>query len=328
MRRREVIGGVLGFAFAAGALSAQAQTARRARMGWLSGGATMPAGEGPIDLLKHALRERGWTPGETLEIDERRADGDADRLSRLAAELVTARPSLIACTGGTEAAALRTATSSVPIVFMQVATDPVATGLVQSIAHPGGNVTGVMQAPQLLSGKRLDTLAELLGRVPRRLAYVLNPRSPNHGPLWTDAAEAAAQIGAEIVRTDLSAPGELGAVFDGLAGRDAAIVAHDFMLIGLRREMAELAARQRLPVMYENRDHVTAGGLVSYGADLRENYRQGAAYVDRILKGAHPRDLPVIQGTRLELVLNTGAARAIGLAIAPSLLARADEVIE
>jgi putative tryptophan/tyrosine transport system substrate-binding protein len=327
MRRREVLAGVVAGAFTAASGATGAQTPRRVRVGWLSGGAT-DMGETLSGLLKQTLRELGWVPGDTVEFEERVADGDATRLPRLAAELVATHPQVIACTGGTEAAALRSATATIPIVFMQISSDPVASGLVQSIARPGGNVTGVLQAAQLLSGKRLDLMTELSGRAPRRVAYVLNPRSANHLAFWADASQAASKIGAEIVRADLAGPAELAPLFHSFAGRDAVLVAHDFLLVGLRREMAELASHGRLPVMYENRDHVAAGGLVSYGADLRESYQLGAVYVDRILKGAHPRDLPVVQGSRLELVLNTGAAKAIGLTIPPSLLARADEVIE
>ena len=213
-------------------------------------------------------------------------------------------------------------------MFLQVAVDPVAVGLVESISRPGGNVTGIMQAPQLLSSKRLSIVTELLGRPPRRLAYTVNPGNVNGARLWIDAAEAANNIGAEIDRVDVNTPLAVAGVFAGLKDRDAIIVQYDFLLVSLRNEIADLAARQRLPVMYENQAHVLVGGLASYGADLRENYRQGALYIDRILRGAHPRDLPVVQGNRLELVLNVTTANTLGLTIPPTLLARTDEVIE
>ena len=326
MRRRDLLTGALGISWAEGIHAAGAQTKRRARMGWLSGGPVSP--DSPIHILKQTLHELGWKAGDTLDMEERHAQGDAAILPRLAAELVAQRPDVIGATGVTEAKALQAATRDIPIVFMQIAIDPVTAGLVASITRPGGNVTGFMQAPQLLTGKRLDLLTELLGRPPRRLGYISNPSSINIGPMRADATDAAARIGAEITHAEVNAPGEIDRVFDSVSDRDAVLVSFDFLLVGLRSRMAELAIRLRLPVMYENRLHVLAGGLMSYGGDLRENYRQGATYIDRILKGARPSDLPVVQGSRFELVLNTAAAKALGLTIPQSLLARADEVIE
>jgi len=298
-------------------------------LGWLSGGVRpQDTRESLVAVLKEELQKLGWRIGETLEIDERQASGDALLLPRLAADIVAQRPHVIACTGGTEAKALQEATRDIPIVFMQVAADPVATGLVESISRPGGNVTGFLQSPQNLSGKRLDILTELLGRRPRRLAYVVNPGNVNTARLWADAAEAAGKLGAEIQRAELRAATELAKTFTALRDRDAAIVQYDFLLIGLRDQIAELARRQQLPVIYENRAHVAVGGLISYGPDLRENYRQGAAYIDRILRGVHPRDLPIVQSSQFELVLNSSAAKTLKLTIPPTLLARADEVIE
>ena len=321
MRRREFLIGALGIFCA----PVRAQTIGRARVGWLSGGSI-----GKIDIfviIKGDLRELDWT-NERLETVERRAEGNSSVLPRLASEIVAYRPDVIACTGVNEARALQGATREIPIVFTQVAIDPVAAGLVQSIARPGGNVTGMLQGPQLLSGKRLQILAEFLGHPLRRLAYVSNPKSVSSGSLWADALGAATQTGAEIIRADVVSPGDLDRVFEEVKDRDAVLVQYDFLLSSLRSQIAELAARHRLPTMYENRTHVEVGGLVSFGADLRENYRQGAIYIDRILRGAPVSELPVIQASRFELVLNTGAARALALTIPPALLARADEVIE
>jgi putative ABC transport system substrate-binding protein len=279
-----------------------------------------------LAVVGAALSGLGWKLGETLEIEER--EGDASNLPRLAADIVALRPDVIACTGEMEAKALQGATREIPVVFMQVLVDPVAAGLVESISRPGGNLTGVLQTPQLLSGKRLDILAELLGRHPGRVAYVLNPANVNAARSEADAAQAAGHIGTDLRRRVVSTPTELEPAFDGMHYFHAAIVQHDFMFVRLRKELADLARRRRIAVMYENRGHVEAGGLISYGADLREGYRQGAVYVDRILKGAHPRDLPVVQVSQLELAINLKAANALGLTIPPNLLARADEVIE
>ena len=328
MRRRDFLTSTVGTSYFL-SRPAGAQT-RRARLGWLSGGVRVRANdmaESLVETLKRNLIDLGWRTGDTLDVDERQAGGDAALLPRLATEIVAQRPDVIACTGGTEAQALQSATREIPIVFFQVV-DPVSVGLVESISRPGGNVTGIMQAPQLLSSKRLSILTELLGRRPLRLAYIVNPGNVNGARLWTDAAEAANNIGAEIDRVDVNTPLALEGVFAGLKDRDALLVQYDFLLVSLRSQIADLAARRRLPVMYENQAHVLVGGLASYGADLRENYRQGAVYIDRVLRGAHPRDLPVVQGSRLELVLNVATAKALGLTIPPTLLARADEVIE
>jgi putative tryptophan/tyrosine transport system substrate-binding protein len=325
MRRRDFLTGAGGVALVVACTDAKAQVTRGARLGWLSG-AHKQTDDTPLDVLRAALSGLGWKPGETLEIEER--EGDASNLPRLAAEIVALRPDVIACTGGTEAKALQGATREIPVVFTGVTVDPVSAGLVESISRPGGNLTGFLQTPQLLSGKRLQILAELLGRHPQRVAYVLNPDNVNAAGLDADAAQAAGQIGADLRRRLVGDPLELERAFDGMHYFHAVMVQHDFLFVVLRKELADLARRRRIPVMYENRSHVEAGGLISYGADLREGYRQGAVYVDRILKGAHPRDLPVLEASRSELVLNVTTARALGLTIPPTLLARADEVIE
>jgi putative ABC transport system substrate-binding protein len=306
--------------------NADAQITRRARLGWLSGARKQMDDNSPLDVLRAALSGFGLKSGETLEIDER--EGDASNLPQLAAEIVALRPEVIACTGETEAKALQGATHEIPVVFMEVTVDPVSAGLAESISRPGGNLTGFLQTPQLLSSKRLDILTELLGRHPGRVAYVLNPASVNAARFEADAAQAAGHIGADLRRRLVSAPTELELAFDGMHYFHAAIVQHDLMFLGLRKEFADLARRRRIPVMFENRGYVEAGGLISYGADLREGYRQGALYIDRILKGAHPRDLPVQASSRPELVLNVKTAKALNLPIPPTLLARADEVIE
>ena len=326
MRRRDVLAGVLAAA-ASSAMPGHAQPARRARMGWLSGG---PAGlEGnPFEVLKQSLHELGWRIGETLELEERHAGGDFAGIPRLAAELVALRPDVIGATGTTEARALQNATRDIPIVFMQAAVDPIGAGLVQSLSRPGGNVTGFVQSPQLLWGKRLDLLTELLGRPPRRLGFLGNPGNVTFDSSWRDAQDAAARIGADIRRGDVRAPEDLDGTFRAFEDRDAILVTFDFLLVGLRSEIAQQAARQRLPAVYEQRRQVTVGGLLSYGPDLRDNFRQGAVYIDRILKGARPGDLPVVQGSRFELVINLKSAKALGLMVPDSLLALADEVIE
>jgi len=201
-------------------------------------------------------------------------------------------------------------------------------GVVASIAHPGGNITGLAQGPQILWSKRLGLLTELLGRQSRRVVWLGNPGNAASEANWGDARDAAARVGVEIGRIDISRADEFEQAFSAVKNSDALLVQWDFLFAVERSRIAKLAAQSGVPAFYENRAQVLAGGLISYGGDLRENYRQGAVYVDRILKGARPADLPVIQASRFELVLNKAAAKALGLIVPDSLLARADEVIE
>lgn len=326
MKRRSLLKGAFGLTCAASIGPSIAQTARRKRLGYLSGG-RQGAGEFTIDILKASLRDLGWRGNETIDIDERWADGDASRLARLASELVQLRPDVIAATGTSEAKALQAATRDIPIVFLQSA-DPISGGLVASISRPGGNITGFAQGPQILWSKRLGLLTEMLGRQPRHLAWLGNPGNSGSASNWADAEDAAARAGADLARIDVSRAEELEGAFKSFKGLDGLMVQYDFLFSVVSSQIAQLAARERVPAIYENRVQVLAGGLMSYGGDLRENYRQAAAYVDRILKSARPGDLPVVQASRFELVLNKGTAKALGLAIPDSLLARADEVIE
>jgi putative ABC transport system substrate-binding protein len=327
MRRRDLITGALGFAFAAVIDPAGAQTVRRKRLGYLSGGRQGGTGAHTFDILKASLRDLGWRVNETIDIDERWADGDASRLVQLATELVQLRPDVIAATGVSEVKALQGATQDIPIVFLMAA-DPIAGGLVASISRPGGNITGFAQGPQILWSKRIGLLTEIIGRQPRHLAWLGNPGNSGSVSNWADAKDAAAGVGVDLARIDVSRAEELEGAFKGAKGLDGLLVQWDFLFSVVSGQIAQLAARERVPAIYENRAQVLAGGLMSYGGDLRENFRQGATYVDRILKGARPGDLPVVQASRFELVLNTRAAKALGLTIPANLLALADEVVE
>jgi putative tryptophan/tyrosine transport system substrate-binding protein len=328
MKRRDLLAGALGFTCTAVIGPTQAETVRRKRLGYLSGGKQGIGAVHTSDILKASLRDLGWRENETIDIDERWADGDVSRLPRLARELVALRPDVIAVTGGSETKALQAVTQDIPIVFHMVA-DPVANGVVASISRPGGNITGFAQGPQILWSKRLGLLTEMLGHQPRHLAWLGNPGNAGSALNWADAKDATTRAGADIARIDVSRAEELDGAFKGVKGLDGLLVQWDFLLFSvLGSQIAQLAVQERVPAIYENRAQVLAGGLMSYGGDLRENFRQGASYVDRILKGARPADLPVIQASRFELVLNKAAAKALGLTIPDNLLARADEVIE
>lgn len=325
MRRRRFLTLLGGTAIAwPGGVSAQS----RARLGYLSGGRKDDNAENTIEVFRGRLSQLGWRAGDTLEIDERWAAGDSAALPRLAGELVARRPDVLVSTGTTETRALQAKTTTIPIVFMQLAVDPVAGGFVKQIARPGGNITGFMQGPQFLWGKRIELLTEVLGRPPRRLAWIGNPGNSGSQASWADARDSATRLGSEIVRVDVATAAEVERGFETAKGRDAILVQFDFLFAVEKRRIATLAVRHRLPAIYENRTQIVAGGLMSYGGDLRENYRQGAGYVHRILTGTRPDELPVVQASRFELVLNLKTARALGLALPPGLLARADEVIE
>ena len=331
MRRREFItligGATISFTCSAVIDSSEAQPIRRKRLGYLSGGKEGVWNSFTIKILKASLHDLGWRENETIDIDERWADGDASRLPGLASELVQLRPDVIATTGASESKALKVATQEIPVVFLQVA-DPISSGLIVSISRPGGNMTGLMQGPQILWSKRVGLLTEMLGRQPRHLAWLGNPANSGTASNWVDAKDAAARAGADLTRIEVSRAEDLEGAFKGIRGVDGLLVQWDFLFSIWSNQIAQLAAQKGVPAIYENRLQVLAGGLMSYGGDLRENFRQGAVYVDRILKGARPADLPVIQASRFELVLNQGVAKALGLAIPSSLLARADEVIE
>jgi putative ABC transport system substrate-binding protein len=237
------------------------------------------------------------------------------------------QPDVIVVTGSTEARAAQQATRRIPIVFLQVV-DPVALGLVASLARPGGNVTGAAASGQMLWGKRLELLAMLLPEDRRRLAVLTNPTNFAHTRNLADIAEQAPAYGFLPRVLELSRREAMDAVLGEAAREHAVLVPHDFILFPARRQVAAFAAAARLPAVYENRFSPEIGGMASYGADLRENFRQGAQYVDRLLRGARVEDLPVVQPNRVELVINLASVTALGLSAPPMLLARADEVIE
>jgi putative ABC transport system substrate-binding protein len=322
MRRREFIGLLGG---AAGAWICTdvfaAQKAPIARIGFL---AIFPP---PNTWLQYDLRALGWRDGENLQIEIRSSNGEIAGLPRLAAELVALRPDVLIAVGSDETKAFQAVTSDVPIVFSG-SSDPVGYGLVDSIARPGKNITGIALAPKILWGKRLELLVDLLGHRPAKIAMLSNPEAVSAKPNLVALMESAEQMGIKVESLELRGPSDLERVFAATAGSEAVLVQWVALTLALRSQIAELAVQQRLPTVYDNRDYVVAGGLMSYGVDFRENWRRVAAYVDRILRGAQPKDLPVEQAGKFELVMNLKTAKALGITVPPMLLARADEVIE
>jgi putative tryptophan/tyrosine transport system substrate-binding protein len=265
--------------------------------------------------------------GENWQLEQRDGGGNVANLPRLAAELVALRPDVLIGLGSDETKALPAVTSDIPIVFAG-SSDPVGYGLVDSISHPGKNITGIAVAPQILWSKRLELLVDLLGHRPGKIAMLSNPEAVSAKPNLVALIQSAEQMGIKVESLELRGTSDLERVFAATAGSETVLVQWIALTFGLRLQIAELAAQHRLPSLYEVREYVVAGGLLSYGLDFRESWRRVATYVDRILRGAQPKDLPVEQGSKFELVINLKTAKALGITVPPMLLARADEVIE
>jgi putative tryptophan/tyrosine transport system substrate-binding protein len=281
------------------------------------------------ESFQKGLRELGWVAGQNIEIEYRFADGKFERLPALAAELVRLNVDIIVASPTAAAQAAKKATSTIPIVMVSVG-DPVRLGLVESLARPGGNMTGTAFSVGLESiVKGLELMKVMLPGV-RRMAVLSNPANPSQ-PLAIQDIKAAVQLlGLGVLLLEASGPSEFERVFAAIAKEDAdaLLVVADSMFIVQRTSLAERALKQRLPSIHGVRENVEAGGLMSYGPSLQQNSRRAAAFVDKILKGAHPAELPVEQPTKFEFVINLKTARALGLTIPPSLLLRADQVIE
>jgi putative tryptophan/tyrosine transport system substrate-binding protein len=289
--------------------------------------------DGQTDRLRgfrQGLADAGYLEGVNLAIEYRWAEGHLARLPTLAAELVHRRVVLIAVTGGpTPAFAAKGATATIPIIFT-VGDDPVRLGLVASLARPGGNVTGINFFANELAAKRLELLRELVPSA-TRIAVLVNPaEATNTESTLKDVDSAANAMGLQIKKRDASTSREINETFADFARErpDAIFIGPDAFFTARRVQLALLAAFHRLPVIYPLRPYTEAGGLMSYGSDIVDAYRQVGSYAGRILKGATPADLPVVRASKFELVINAETARTLGLAVSPSLLARADEVIE
>ncbi len=325
MRRRVFFVGV---ALLATPLVARAQvpgkTIRIGRLSPLSAEVDAPF----TSAFRTALQELGWVEGGSFTLVSRFAEGQAHRLPELAASLVRDGVDVILAGSNPGALAAKNATRSIPIVMVTTG-DPIGGGLVTSLARPGGNLTGVTALGGALSAKRLEALK---GAVPglQRVAVLVNPVAPYTGPFLEEREGVARELGLRIQVAQARTPGELEAAFNAI-GREraeAVMVLTDVMFITERRAIVELAGRRRLPAVYFDRQFVDAGGLMFYGASLVHMYRRAAVYVDRVLKGARPADLPIEQPTTFELVVNLRAARALGLRLPPAFLARADEILE
>jgi putative ABC transport system substrate-binding protein len=328
MKRREFIA-LLGGAAVPVSLSARAQQpATMPVVGFLNT-QSPEAFASYVAGFRDGLRETGFTDGQNVAIEYRWARGRMDALPALAAELVARRPAVIATSGGEPAAlAVKAATSTIPIVFL-TGGDPVQQGLVQSFNRPGGNATGLTQLTLTLDPKRLGLLRDLMPES-KTIALLLNPTFPGTDARERRLQEAARAIGLDLIALHASSEAEIEQALSNFDRRraDALLVGGDPFFNSRRNLIVALVARLKVPAMYEWRDFVAAGGLMSYGTHLPDAYRQAGIYVGRILKGEKAADMPVLQPTQFKLILNLKTAEALGLTFPPSLLAIADEVIE
>jgi putative ABC transport system substrate-binding protein len=324
MRRRDFItllGGT-----AAWPLVARAQQPMPV-IGFLNGG-SRDAFVPMVTAFRRGLSEQGYDDGRNVAIEYRWAEGQFDRLPAMAADLAGRNATVIAAFGPPAALAAKAATSTIPIVFV-TGFDPVKAGLVASLNRPGGNITGVHLFLIGLEGKRLGLLRELVPQA-ALMGLLVNPRSPDSEGQSKGLHDAARAIGQQIVVVEAGSDGELDAAFATLAQHQvgALVVAADQFFTVRREQIIALTGRYAMPATYELREYAVAGGLMSYGTSLPEGYHQNGVYVGRILKGAKPADLPIIQSTKFEFVINLKTAKSLGVTISDNLLSLADEVIE
>jgi putative tryptophan/tyrosine transport system substrate-binding protein len=326
MRRRAFIT-LLGAAAAAWPLSARAQQPAMPVIGYLGAGFPAP-GASALAIFRRGLAEAGYVEGRNVAIEYRFAEGQYDRLPGLAAELVRRQVAVIVAVPTPAALAAKAATTTIPIVFT-AAEDPVKVGLVANLARPGGNVTGGSILFAELGPKQLGLLRELVPTA-GRIGLLINPNNMNAEDVTKDLTAAGAAMGVQIELVHASNILEIDAAFASLVRKraDALVTGTDSFLYNRRLQIATLATRHAIPAVYNAREYAEAGGLMSYGTSLMEAFRQVGAYTGRILQGAKPADLPVVQSSKFEFVINLSTARALGLQIPPTLLARADEVIE
>jgi putative tryptophan/tyrosine transport system substrate-binding protein len=325
LRRRDFIT-LLSGAAAAWPLAARAQPSKTPTVGFL--GASTPAAAGQwVAAFAQRLRELGWTEGRTVAIEYRWAEGRNERMAEIAAEFVRAKVDVIVAQGTPAALAAKNATAAVPIVFA-LPGDPVGSGLVASLARPGGNVTGLSSQAADLGGKRLDLLREIVPGL-RRLAILTNVGNAAV-VLDTHEVQAAARAGGlDVASFEIRRTEDIAAAFATFKDTvDALYVQADALMNTNRIRINTLALVARLPTMYGARENVEAAGLISYGPNFTDLFRRAGDYVDKILRGTKPADLPVEQPTKFDLVINLTTAKALGLTVPDSLLARADEVIE
>jgi ABC-type uncharacterized transport system substrate-binding protein len=326
MRRRAFIT-LLGGAAAAWPLAARAQQSGKIyRIAILTAGNEITPASWKV--FSEALRALGWIEGKNVVFERYLADNRLDRLAEIAAELAHLNFDVIVTVGTLAPLAAKRATATIPIV-MQAAGDPLGSGLVASLARPGGNVTGLSLMAPDLAGKRLEILREILREI-SLVAVLWNVANPYPALVFKQTEVAAKTLGIEVQSLEVRGPGDFDNALEAAVRRHATalIAVEDPLTFGYRKQITDFAAKNRLPAIYGLREFVDAGGFIAYGAHILDLWRRSTGYVDKILRGAKPSDLPVEQPTKFELVINLKAANALGLTVPPTLLARADEVIE
>jgi len=330
MRRREFFA-LMGSAAAGWPLAARAQQAERVRRIGVLVAAREDDAEGQrrVDLLRQGLRELGWTEGRNINFDYRWVGGDAARAKNNAAELVKQKPDVIIANSTLSLAAVRNETNTIPIVFVVVG-DPIEQGFVSSLAHPGGNITGFTAFEFATSAKWLELIKEIVPEL-KRVAFIFNPTGGPYAQKFVQTiAPIASSSGIDLLVSPTRDAAEIDPAIVAASGepKGGLIVSPDAFTTANRGLIISLAARYRLPAIYPYRFFATDGGLLSYGHDIDEPWRRAPSYVDKILRGASPADLPIQQPTKFELVINLKTAKALGLTIPPQLLDRADDLIE
>ena len=327
MNRRAFLSGTSALLLAAPLAAEGQQSSRIPVIGVLHPGSVDP-GSPMLTAFRQGLRDLGWIDGQNIRLDPRYADWKPERLPGLAAEIVRLRPHVIFTWTQPAAVAAKQATSVIPIV-VGAATDLVAMGVAESFARPGGNLTGMSMLGSEAEAKRLQLLKEGVPSV-SRVALLVDPALSSEKDYPVAHAEAARQLGVQLLRFDAQTPTDIERAMSAVrqARADALLMVDSAMLNTSQKRIAELALQYRLPAISRSADFAQAGGLFQYGENPREMARRAAVYVDKILKGAKPADLPIEQPTKFELVINLKTAKALGLTIPPSLLARADEVIQ
>jgi putative ABC transport system substrate-binding protein len=323
-RRRFLIG--FGFLLASPLISPGAAAGKVPRVGFLHRGSPGPSQE--IDAFQRGLRELGYIEGQNIAVEYRFAGGQVERLPELAAELVRLNTDVIVAPYTPPALAAKRATSTIPIVFAVVA-DAIGAGLIESLARPGGNVTGLTSSSAELGGKRLELLKQVIPKA-SRVAVLYNPADRSNVLVFKQLQQSAPRLDLILQPLEVRKPGEIEAAFSAMARERASAMfgAPGVLTFEHKEALVSHAARRRIPAMWGHRQFVDAGGLMSYAVNFSDQIRQSAVYVDKILKGARPGDLPVEQPTRFELVINLKAAKALGLTIPQLVLLQADQVLE
>ena len=312
-----------------GSLVAEAQQAPKVyRVGYLGNSGSTPQGLAIREAFRQGLRERGWVEGSNILIEYRWAEGKFDRLHELAAELVGLRPDVLFAPSSIQVEAARKATATIPIVFA-IHADPVGSGHVASLRRPGGNITGLALMQSEFTAKGLELLIQAVPRA-TRIAVLWHPATPSHGPGMQAVNSAASALRIRVQSLPVRSSDDFEDAFSAMVREraDAVLVIAGSPFFTTPHQLAELAVKHRLPTMFGARMHAEAGGLMSYAADYEDQVRRSATYVDKILKGANPADLPIEQAAKFELVINLKTAKALAITIPQSILTRASKVIQ